>query len=257
AGLFAQAALLGWVGTALVAGLVIALVAAALVEMAGIARLGRIDGLRALAEAGYGGDAAAAQRALTGLRQLLRPQAAAADGLARLEAAASDTPDPVERLALAESLVLSPLDAQASAAVEAAARRVAAATAVLPLPILDVAVVLASTLSMIRAVAAAYGGRAGWLGSWRLLKAVAAQLVASGLISATDDLLDPVIGQGIAGRLSKRLGEATFNAAITARVGVIAMSVCRPLPFAETPPPRARTILWRSIGDWQSKSSPE
>lgn len=252
--LFERAAALGWIGVGLVALLLCALVGLALAELAGIARLGRIDAVRRRAETAHAGDAAAAKAALSDLARLMRSHPTGAAGIARLDAAAGDAPDPVERLALAETLVMKPLDAEAAAAVVHTARRIAAITAVVPMPVLDVALILWSTLGMVRRVAEAYGGRAGWLGSWRLMKAIATQLVAAGVVSSTEDLLDPVLGQGIAGRLSKRLGEAAFNAALTTRVGVVAMTVCRPLPFAETPPPRARTLLLRALGDWSGKA---
>ncbi|MGF1553277.1 MAG: YcjF family protein [Paracoccaceae bacterium] len=255
--LFARAMALGWLGVALAAALGVAVAGACLREVAGLARLGRIEGLRRDAEAGRAGDATAAGRALERLSTLMKGRADVAHGLARLEEARGDTPDPSERLALAERMVVTPLDAHASRVVEKAARNVAAATAIVPMTVLDVLIVLVSNLMMIRKVAEVYGGRGGWLGSWRLLKGVATHLAATGAIAATDDLVGPVLGHSVLSRLSRRFGEAALNAALTARVGVAAIDVCRPLPFAEGEAPRARQVLWRALGSWREKAKQE
>ena len=64
-----------------------------------------------------------------------------------------------------------------------------------------------------------------------------------------DDLIHSVAGGGLLSRLSRRFGEGVVNGALTARVGVAAMEVCRPLPFAALPAPKARNLVARSLGD--------
>ena len=71
---------------------------------------------------------------------------------------------------------------EAERAVARAARRVAATTALVPMPAIDVAAVLFANVAMIRQVAEVYGGRAGALGSWRLTRAVLTHLVATGAV---------------------------------------------------------------------------
>ncbi|MEM7526240.1 MAG: YcjF family protein [Pseudomonadota bacterium] len=262
-GLFVQAAALGWIGTALIGLLALALLTLALRELAGVARLGRIDVLRARAETAFAGVAGdgptreAAGQALSMLERFYAGRDDAAAGIEALRVAAGDVPEPRERLEIAEKVLLAPLDARAGRVVEQGAREVAAATAIVPMPALDVLLVLWSNLRMLRRVAEVYGGRSGWFGSWRLLKAVAAHLVATGAISATDDLLGPFVGHGIVGRLSRRFGEAAVNAALTARVGTAAIAVCRPLPFHTQQPPRARSLLLSAIGDWRGRGARE
>ncbi|MEM0943624.1 MAG: YcjF family protein, partial [Pseudomonadota bacterium] len=88
-------------------------------------------------------------------------------------------------------------------------------------------------------------------GSVRLMRAVAAHLIATGAVAATDDMLGPLVGGGVVGKLSRRFGEAAVNAAMTARVGVSAIEVCRPMPFAERPIPRASGIVLSTLKDWR------
>ncbi len=59
----------------------------------------------------------------------------------------------------------------------------------------------------------------------------------------TDDLLGQFLGQDILRRLSRRLGEGAFNGALTARIGIAAIEVIRPLPFLAAKRPRVREVL--------------
>ena len=114
----------------------------------------------------------------------------------------------------------------------------ATVTAVVPLALADVFTVLVSNLRMIRRVAEIYGGRSGTFGSWRLVRTTLTHLVATGAVAVGDDLVHSVIGGGLAARLSRRFGEGVINAALTARVGIAAIEVCRPLPFRRASRPK-------------------
>jgi len=92
-------------------------------------------------------------------------------------------------------------------------------------------------------IAEIYGGRNGTLGAWRLTRAVMAHLVATGAVAVSDDLLGSVVGGGALAKISRRFGEGMVNGALTARVGIAAMEVCRPLPFQTVEPPRVRQVL--------------
>jgi putative membrane protein len=47
-----------------------------------------------------------------------------------------------------------------------------------------------------------------------------------------------MVGLGCAEKLSQRLGEGVLNGLLTARLGLAAIDVTRPLPFAALPPPK-------------------
>ncbi len=247
-----RAGWLGWLATGLVGIALFALLLMALRELAALARLKRVDSLRHEIEAAR--ESATTERADAAIRHLdafyaNRPIMEA--GRDALALAMPETPDAADRLALAERHLMTPLDREAEAEVRRAARTVAAATALVPLALIDVATALTANLRMMRRVAAIYGGRAGWLGSWRLLKLVAGHLVATGLVSVGDDLVGPVLGGGVLAKLSRRFGEGLVNGALTARIGVAAMEVCRPMPFSDRPRPSARRILTDALAAWR------
>ena len=128
-----------------------------------------------------------------------------------------------------------------------AARQVATVTALVPLALADVVTALTANIRMIRRVAEIYGGRSGTLGSWRLTRAVMTHLVATGAVAAGDDLIGSLAGGGVLSKLSRRFGEGVVNGALTARVGVAAMEVCRPLPFRRKTRPSVSALVSRAL----------
>jgi putative membrane protein len=46
-----------------------------------------------------------------------------------------------------------------------------------------------------------------------------------------DTLVQQLVGQGLAARLSARLGEGVVNGLLTARLGLAALEVVRPMPW--------------------------
>lgn len=213
-------------------------------------RLGRIDAARTEADrARREGDRDRASGAVDRLARLYAPRRDLEWASQSVRDRRDEMIDAEGLLTLAEREWLTPLDAEARRAVEKAARQVATATALIPIPAADVLTALSLNLRMIRRVAEIYGGRGGALGAWRLFRAVAAHLVATGAVAAGDDLLGPVLGGGLLAKLSRRFGEGLVNGALTARVGVAAIEVCRPLPFAALPRPKARNLVARALGD--------
>jgi putative membrane protein len=246
--LIARSPLLGRAVTGL--GLALLAVAAliALREVSGFVRLARLERLRATAEAAQaGGDLDAARAAVARLRRLYAGRPEAAWGLARLDERMAEPVDAEALLALAEAELLAPLDAAALREVEAAARQVATVSALVPLALADVVAALVANLRMIRAVATLYGGRTGTLGGWRLARAVVAHLVATGAVAVGDDMIGSVAGGGVLSKLSRRFGEGVVNGALTARVGLAAMELCRPLPRIAVARPSVGGVMRRAL----------
>ena len=74
-------------------------------------------------------------------------------------------------------------------------------------------------------------------------------LAITGGMAAGDSLVQQFLGHGLASRLSARLGEGVLNGLLTARVGLSAMAVCRPLPFAAKPAPGLKDVAPFLFGD--------
>ena len=247
-GLMARSPILGWIGVGLFAAFTLATLMVAVREYAAWARFGRIDAIARDAGAALAAaDLAQANAVVDRLDALYarRPELSRAR-----ETLAAHRAEPVDAelvLAQAEAALLAPLDQQARREIEAAARTVAAATALIPLALVDILAALAANLRMIRRMAEIYGGRAGAVGGWRLARTVIAHLVATGAVAAGDDLIHTVAGGGILAKVSRRFGEGVVNGALTARVGIAAMEVCRPLPFIRQPRPRVGNLIARGL----------
>ncbi|MEO0938736.1 MAG: TIGR01620 family protein [Pseudomonadota bacterium] len=256
AALIARSPVLGWALTALFAVLIALGLALALRELAALMRLGRLDALRhAAGQAREAEDMAAARRVADRLVGLYANRDETRWARERFAELRGGQVDAAALLDLADGEILAPLDARAAEEVQAAARQVATVTALVPLALADVVAALTANLRMIRRIAEIYGGVSGWLGGWRLTRAVLSHLVATGAVAVGDDLLEPFLGSSLLGKLSRRFGEGLVNGALTARVGVAAMEVCRPLPFAPGGRPKARTLVRGALAGLMPGSS--
>lgn len=255
-GLMASYPLVGLGMSILIGAVLLVLALLCLRELAAFSRLARLDGLhhdagQALAQ----NDLKAARGVTDRLVALYKGREDTRWGRDRLEELRGDQLDAPALLSLAEAELLVPLDIAASREVEAAARQVATVTALVPLALADVAAALTSNLRMIRRVAEIYGGRSGFFGSWRLTRVVLSHLVATGAVAVGDDMLEPILGGTVLARLSRRFGEGLVNGALTARVGVAAMEVCRPMPFSPGRKPKVRSIIKRALSGLFGKGS--
>lgn len=242
--LVSQNLYLGYAVAALFALFIAVVLLIVIKELSAFARLGRIDRIQLAADAALASeDLTAARIVVKDLTKLYASRDDTKWGRDRLKDREADMFDASALIALADHELLGPLDTAARREVEAAARQVATVTALVPLALADVVAALGSNIRMIRRIAEIYGGRSGTLGSWRLTRAVLSHLVATGAVAVGDDMLEPILGGSILGKLSRRFGEGLVNGALTARVGVAAIEVCRPLPFAPGKRPSVRAIV--------------
>ena len=237
--LFSVSPWLGWAAMAFAAMAAVAFLALVGREAAGIWREQKIERLREAAiDALAVKDHKAAKAVVADLLNLYGARAGARRGSARLKALTDEIIDADDRLAIAERELLAPLDAQARRAIAGAAKQVSLVTAVSPRAIVDVAFVIFVAVRLLRTLAGIYGGRPGLFGFLRLAKAAFNHLAITGGMAVGDSLMQQVLGLGLAARISAKLGEGVLNGLMTARFGLAALSVCRPLPFIRENPPK-------------------
>lgn len=236
--LFARFAWLGWFGLALAALAALALLAIAIRETLGLMRLAAIEKLRKRAAEVIASDDHSRGRDV--VRDLLRLESGAphlARARVKLEGHLSEIIDGADLLRIAEQDLMAPLDHKARRLVSAAAKRVSIVTAVSPRAAVDMVFVLVTALVLARKLALLYGGRPGTFGLIRLARHVVSHLTITGGLAVSDSLIQQVIGHSVAAKLSARLGEGVLNGLLTARLGLAAIEVTRPLPFIALPRP--------------------
>jgi putative membrane protein len=85
-------------------------------------------------------------------------------------------------------------------------------------------------------------------------------LAVTGGLAASDSLIQQLLGHGIAAKLSARLGEGVLNGLLTARFGLAAVDLIRPVPFAALPRPTLSDLMseiLRSFGDAEERQGSE
>jgi putative membrane protein len=240
-----------------------ALVCAAIATLALLVMLGRVlrdilrerkvEALRERAVAVLAGGTPDEGRAIADeLVSLYKSRAQTTQGRAALQEALPQLFAARDVLTVAERSLLAPLDALATAQIAQAARRVSLVTAVSPRALVDVLFVLVACARLLRSIAGIYAGRPGTLGLFRLARQVMNHLVLTGGMAAGDAVIQQVVGQGIAARLSAKLGEGVINGMLTARIGLAALAVCRPLPFVEAAPPTLSDVAC-DLGGWRGE----
>lgn len=230
--LFARYEWLGWAATGVAAALIIAAILLILNEIRAVLRLRKLDHLRSKSEATLLNDKASDARSIVGeLQALYTSRPDMARPRKTLDEDISGQFDGADIIKAAERALMAPLDARAKHLTSAAARRVAIVTAISPRALIDVAFVAYESIKLARAIAELYGARPGLIGSWRLFGAILSHLAITGGVALGDSVIQQLLGQGLAAKLSARLGEGLVNGLMTARVGIAAMRVTRPLPF--------------------------
>jgi putative membrane protein len=252
--LFARNAELGYFGIALAAIAVIALAVIVGREILGLSRLATIETLHRRVTAALISDERAEATAIVGeLVTIAKDNPHLARGRRTVTDHLGDIIDGADLIRIAERELLSPLDQEARRLISQAAQRVSVVTAISPRAVFDIAFVLVSSVRLVRQLARLYGGRPGALGMIKLFRHVVAHLALTGGMAASDSLVQQLLGHGIAAKLSTRLGEGVVNGLLTARLGLAAVDVTRPLPFAALPRPALSDLVGELIRREEAK----
>ena len=234
---FATSLVLGLLVALLAATAGIAAVAMLVNELLSLRRLRRIEELRAEAahlEVGrleVEAPGGRADRFAGSLVALYVDRRELAPALARVRDHVTDAHDEHEVVRLLDREVLAPLDRAAYQRVLLASRDTAVATALSPAALLDFAVVLWRNLKLVREIASLYGARPGYVGSLRLLRRMLANIAVAGVTESAHHVAVEALGGSLAAAISTRMGQGVINGLLTARVGLTAMHLCRPIAF--------------------------
>jgi putative membrane protein len=206
----------------------------------------RAEGLRLIRSEGYEGALPWIDRAAAALGERDERK----DLVEKARDRILDTHTDASAMLIFHDTVLAPLDERAFASIARASRGAALGVSVSPLALLDAALVLWRSVRMVREIAEIYGLRPGLAGSIVLMR----HLLMSGLYTVGVDILGNVWLEHLGGRLtsfvSTRLAEGVVAAVRVARLGLLAMEACRPLPFTDRDRP-GLMALREQIMKWE------
>lgn len=242
--LFSRQDWLGWLAVGLTCLIALAALAIIIREFVGFARMSKISHLRTLGQkASDENNLKLAKTTIKSLDTLYANRPETAHGRAELKLHCNEILDGRDLIHLVERDLLRPLDQKAKTLVMGSAKRVSVVTAVSPRALVDIGFVLVENTRLIRQIADLYGGRPGTIGFWRLARNVLTHLAITGTIAVGDGILQQVVGHGVAAKISSRLGEGIVNGMLTARIGVAAIDVCRPLAFSDQTRPGVKEFM--------------
>jgi putative membrane protein len=199
-----------------------------LAELRGLWRLRSAERLRRLIPSALGGEL---KREIDAAAVILARDPALGEAVASYRATLESHHTGHDALDLFARFVLAPADRLAQAAIRRAAAQAFAINAISPTVLLDTLLFAGRAMRLIREIAEIYGQRPGLAGTVHLLRRLAS---GAGLVGAAD-LVGGVVVQQLGGavleRLSAGAAESAYAAQKMARLGLVAMAMCRPIEF--------------------------
>lgn len=139
--------------------------------------------------------------------------------------------------------VMKPLDARAEEHIRAAVLRAFGITAISPTAMSDALFFLAVGVRMVRRIAATYGHRPTTAATIHLLRRLVVEAGKLGVIDIASTSIAQQLGGAVAERLATTAADAFYASYRMARLGVIVMDMCRPIPFQEDEAPRITSMV--------------
>jgi putative membrane protein len=152
--------------------------------------------------------------------------------------------------------VMKPLDARAEEHIRAAVVRAFGITAISPTALSDALFFLAVGVRMVRRIAATYGHRPTAAATVHLLRRLLVEAGKLGVVDIASTSLAQQLGGALVERVATTAADAFYASYRMARLGVIVMDMCRPIPFREDEMPRITTMVTNVLRQRQEPGAP-
>ncbi|WP_127958320.1 YcjF family protein [Serratia microhaemolytica] len=143
-----------------------------------------------------------------------------------------------EVLTLYAQIVQPEIDSHARREINRSAVESALMIAVSPLALLDMAFIAWRNIRLINRIAGLYGIELGYFSRIRLLKLVLLNIAFAGASELVREVGMDWMSQDMVARLSTRAAQGIGAGLLTARLGIKAMELCRPLPWLADEKPK-------------------
>ncbi|PWC22369.1 TIGR01620 family protein [Brenneria roseae subsp. roseae] len=154
----------------------------------------------------------------------------------RWQASLHETHNDREVVELYARLVQPVLDSQARREISRSAAESTLMIAVSPLALVDMAFIAWRNLRLINRIATLYGIELGYFSRIRLFRLVLLNIAFAGASELVREIGMDWMSQDLAARLSARAAQGIGAGLLTARLGIKAMELCRPLPWLDDKP---------------------
>ncbi|MBA6292056.1 TIGR01620 family protein [Colwellia sp. MB3u-70] len=142
----------------------------------------------------------------------------------------------VEIMQLYARNVLSQVDQKALKEIAKFSSESVVLVALSPIAIIDMLLMLWRNLRLVNKIAALYGLKLSYWSRVKLIKQVIINMAYAGASELVADLGADLLGAELLGKLSARMAQGLGAGMLTARLGLKAMHLCRPIPFTDDAP---------------------
>jgi putative membrane protein len=158
-----------------------------------------------------------------------------------------------QQVELLSRTVMKPLDRHAEAQVRTAVLRAFGITAISPTAVTDAAFFLACGVRMVRGIAASYGHRPTAATTAHLLRRLVLEAGKLGAVDIASASLVQHLGGAVTERFASSAADALYASYRMARLGIIVMDLCRPLPFQQNEVPSVASLVGNVLRRSQSQ----
>ena len=148
-----------------------------------------------------------------------------------------------QQLQILSRTVMVPLDRHAEDHVRVAVLRAFGITAISPTALSDAVFFLAVGVRMVRGIAASYGHRPTAAATIHLLRRLVVEAGKLGAVDIASQTLAQQLGGAVAERLATTAADAFYASYRMARLGIIVMDLCRPVPFRDDDVPSVSVLV--------------
>jgi len=148
-----------------------------------------------------------------------------------------------QQIEILSRTVMKPLDRRAEAHVRTAVLRAFGITAISPTALSDAIFFLAVGVRMVRGIAASYGHRPTAAATVHLLRRLVLEAGKLGAVDIASASLMQHLGGAVTERFATSAADALYASYRMARLGIIVMDLCRPIPFQERDVPSVASLV--------------
>lgn len=151
------------------------------------------------------------------------------------KAASADYND-AELLQFYSQTVLTKVDQKVMSEIAKSSSEAVVLVALSPIALLDMLIMLSRNLRLINKISALYGLKLGYWSRIKLIKQVFVNMAYAGASELIADVGAEILGADLLSKLSSRFAQGLGAGMLTARLGINAMTLCRPIPLYDKKP---------------------